>query len=123
MKERIPSLGTAHTAPPIETRPITPPRYIQPESKRRGVAGCLNNRTEMKKEKIKNAIKQITRKNIQQIPGWVKANPGCTDPQSKDNDTYLQIVFNAMSGDSTEEQYNNVNKIVTKVSKGTAIDK
>ena len=76
-----------------------------------------------KKEKIKHAIKQITRKNIQQIPTWVKANPGCTDPQSKDNDTYLQIVFNAMSGDSTEEQFNNVNKIVTKVSKGAAIDK
>jgi hypothetical protein len=76
-----------------------------------------------KKEKIKNAIKQITRKNIHQIPTWVNANPGCTDAQSKDNDTYLQIVFNAMSGDSTEEQYNNVNKIVTKVSKGTAIDK
>jgi hypothetical protein len=76
-----------------------------------------------KKEKIKNAIKQITRKNIHQIPGWVKANPGCTDSQSKDNDAYLQIVFNAMSGDSTEEQSNNVNKIVTKVSKGAAIEK
>jgi hypothetical protein len=76
-----------------------------------------------KKEKIKNAIKQITRKNIHQIPGWVKANPGCTDSQSKDNDAYLQIVFNAMSGDSTEEQCNNVNKIVTKVSKSTAIEK
>ena len=76
-----------------------------------------------KKDKIKNAIKQITRKNIQQIPSWMKANPGCTDSQSKHNDAYLQIVFNAMSGDSTEEQFNNINKIVTKVSKGTAIDK
>ena len=76
-----------------------------------------------KKDKIKNAIKQITRKNIQQIPSWVNANPGCTDPQSKDNDTYLHIVFNAMSGDSTEEQTNNLNKIVSKVSKGTAIEK
>ena len=76
-----------------------------------------------KKDKIKNAIKLITRKNIHQIPGWVKANPGCTDSQSKDNDAYLQIVFNAMSGDSTEEQCNNVNKIVTRVSKGAAIDK
>ena len=76
-----------------------------------------------KKEKIKNAIKQITRKNIHQIPNWINANPGCTDPDSKYNDTYLQIVFNAMSGDSTEEQLSNVNKIVSKVSKGTAIDK
>ena len=76
-----------------------------------------------KKEKIKNAIKQITRKNIQQIPTWVNANPGCTDPESKYNDKYLQIVFNAMSGDSTEEQTNNLNKIVSKVSKEVAIDK
>lgn len=76
-----------------------------------------------KKEKIKTAIKQITRKNIQQIPSWVSANPGCLDPDSKYNDAYLQIVFNSMSGSSTEEQTNNVNKIVSNVSKKTAIDK
>ena len=76
-----------------------------------------------KKEKIKTAIKQITRKNIQQIPSWVSANPGCLDPDSKYNDTYLQIVFNSMSGSSTEEQTNNVNKIVSNVSKRAAIDK
>jgi hypothetical protein len=76
-----------------------------------------------KKDKIKNAIKQITRKNIQQIPNWINANPGCTDSESKYNDTYLQIVFNAMSGDSTEEQTNNLNKIVTRVSIEAAIDK
>jgi hypothetical protein len=75
------------------------------------------------KERIKTAIKQITRKNIQQIPNWVNANPGCLDPESKENDTYLQIVFNSMSGSSTEEQTNNLNKIVTKVSKGVVIDK
>ena len=76
-----------------------------------------------KKEKIKTVIKQITRKNIQQIPTWVSANPGCLDPDSKYNDAYLQIVFNSMSGSSTEEQTNNVNKIVTNVSKKSAIDK
>jgi len=76
-----------------------------------------------KKEKIKTAIKQITRKNIQQIPVWVKANPGCLDPDSKDNDTYLQIVSNAMSGSTTEEQSSNLNKIVTKISKEAIINK
>jgi hypothetical protein len=75
------------------------------------------------KDRIKTAIKQITRKNIQQIPSWVSANPGCLDPDSKYNDTYLQIVFNAMSGSSTEEQTDNVNKIVSKVSKKVAISK
>jgi hypothetical protein len=76
-----------------------------------------------KKEKIKTAIKQITRKNIQQIPVWVKANPGCLDPDSKNNDTYLQIVSNAMSGSTTEEQSSNLNKIVTKISKESIINK
>jgi hypothetical protein len=76
-----------------------------------------------KKEKIKTAIKQIARKNIQQIPIWVKENPGCLDPDSKQNDTYLHIVANAMSGSSSEEQSNNINKIVTKISKETIIDK
>jgi hypothetical protein len=76
-----------------------------------------------KKEKIKTAIKQITRKNIQQIPVWIKANPGCLDPDSKDNDTYLQIVSNAMSGSTTEEQSSNLNKIVTKISKEAVINK
>ena len=37
--------------------------------------------------------------------------------------TYLQILFNAMSGDSTEEQTNNLNKIISKISKEVAIDK
>lgn len=76
-----------------------------------------------KKEKIKSAIKQIAHKNIRQIPVWVEANPGCLDPDSKHNDTYLQIVSNAMSGSSTEEQCNNINKIVTKVSKEATIGK
>jgi hypothetical protein len=53
----------------------------------------------------------------------VKANPGCLDPDSKDNDTYLQIVSNAMSGSTTEEQSSNLNKIVTKISKEAIINK
>ena len=77
----------------------------------------------IEKDKIKTAIKQIARKNIQQIPIWVKANPGCLDPDSKDNDTYLHIVSNAMSGSTTEEQSINLNKIVSNVSKETIIDK
>jgi hypothetical protein len=76
-----------------------------------------------KKEKIKLAIKQIANKNIQQIPVWVKANPGCLNSESQKNDTYLQIVSNAMSGASTEEQTTNLNKIVTKISKEVSIDK
>jgi hypothetical protein len=75
------------------------------------------------KDKIKLAIKQIANKNIQQIPIWVKANPDCMDSDSRKNDAYLQIVSNAMSGSSKEEQCNNLNKIVTNISKEVTIEK
>ena len=54
---------------------------------------------------------------------WVKANPDCMDSDSRKNDTYLQIVSNAMSGSSKEEQSDNLNKIVTKISKEATIGK
>ena len=75
------------------------------------------------KEKIKLAIKQIANKNIQQIPVWVKENPGCRDSDSRKNDTYLHIVSNAMAGCNKEEQDNNINKIVSKISKEAVIEK
>ena len=75
------------------------------------------------KEKIKLAIKQIANKNIQQIPVWVKENPGCRDSESRKNDTYLNIVSNAMAGSNKEEQETNIKKIVTKISKEAVIEK
>ena len=75
------------------------------------------------KDKIKLAIKQIANKNIQQIPIWIKANPDCMNSDSRKNDTYLQIVSNAMSGSSKEEQCENLNKIVTNISKEVTIEK
>jgi hypothetical protein len=76
-----------------------------------------------KKENIKLAIRQIANKNVQQIGNWVKAHPKCRESDSRKNDTYLNIVSNAMSGTTTEEQINNVNKIVTNVAKKVTIDK
>jgi hypothetical protein len=75
------------------------------------------------KEKIKLAIKQIANKNIQQIPVWVKENPGCRDSDSRKNDIYLNIVSNAMAGGNKEEQETNINKIVSKISKEAVIEK
>ena len=75
------------------------------------------------KEKIKLAIKQIANKNIQQIPVWVKENPGCRESESRKNDTYLHIVSNAMAGSNKEEQETNINKIVSKISKEAVIEK
>jgi hypothetical protein len=72
---------------------------------------------------LKNAIKQVAHENIKQIGEWRKKYPDCTDADSRKNDTYLKIVSNSMSGLTTEEQVKNIDKIITKVAKESAIDK
>ena len=72
---------------------------------------------------IKKAIKQVAFENIRQISTWQKKYPDCTDPDSKKNDMYLNIVSNAMSGGSTEEQMHNYDKIITNVAKEVTIEK
>jgi len=72
---------------------------------------------------LKKAIKQVANENIKQIGEWRKKYPDCMDSDSRKNDIYLKIVSNSMSGLTSEEQSNNINKIVTNVAKETVIDK
>ena len=78
---------------------------------------------EANKPVLTKAIKQIARENIKQISEWQKKHPDCTDPDSKKNDMYLNIVSNAMSGGSSEEQMKNYEKIITNVAKEVIIEK
>ena len=75
------------------------------------------------KDIIKNAVRNIANKNIQQIPEWTKQNPGCNHSDNKKNDKYLQILLNNMSGSTIEEQKNNIDKIVTNIAKQVIIQK
>ena len=75
------------------------------------------------KTKLKHAIKYVGSKNIKQIPEWVEKNPSCKDSTSKKNDEYMSLIINTMIGSSTEEQNDNVNKIVSKVVKEIVIEK
>jgi hypothetical protein len=72
---------------------------------------------------LKSAIKQIAFKNIKHINEWVKENPGCQDPRTKQNVKYNKIVMNSMSGGTVEEQQDNIDKIVKNVTKAVVIDK
>lgn len=74
-------------------------------------------------EQIKNAIRQVTNKNIREIATWAAAHPNCRDPRSKKNDQYLQIVSNSMSGISSEEQTKNMMQIIRNVAREVVIDK
>ena len=53
---------------------------------------------------LTNAIKHVAHKNMKQISDWTKSHPNYRDPSSKENDKYLQIVSEAMSGSTEEEQ-------------------
>ena len=62
-------------------------------------------------------------KNIKQIPKWVEQNPEYKDLTSIQNDQYLRLVNNAMSGIDTEEIEKNYNKIISNVAKEVVITK
>jgi hypothetical protein len=75
------------------------------------------------KSYLTKAIKQVACKNIKQISEWQKLYPEYNDPESKQNDKYMQIVLNSMSGSTKEEADKNYEKIVKNVIKETIIEK
>jgi hypothetical protein len=70
---------------------------------------------------LTKAIKDIANKNIRQISEWQKNNREYTDPDSKVNDRYMKIVFEAMSGSTVEESHKNYEKIVKNIVKDCVI--
>ena len=72
---------------------------------------------------LTKAIKQVAHENIRQISEWQKKYPDCCDPDSTKNDAYLNIVSNAMSGGTSEEQMHNYEKIISNVAKEVTIEK
>ena len=75
------------------------------------------------KAKLTNLIKNVANKNFKQIKDWVKENPKCMNVDSKQNDTYLQIISNSMSGSTTEESEANFKNVIKNISKEITIDK
>ena len=70
---------------------------------------------------LTKAIKEVAFKNIKQIFEWQKLHSEYNDPRSKQNDKYLQIVLESMSGSTKEESEKNYNKIIRKLAKETVI--
>ena len=72
---------------------------------------------------LTNAIKHVAHKNMKQIPEWTKIHPEYKDSKSKENDRYLQIVSESMSGTNEDETNKNYSKIIKNIVKETVIDK
>ena len=88
----------------------------------------IKNNDEWQKEEydkpiLTKAIKEVANENIKQIREWKKEYPDCTDSESNKNTLFLKIVSNSMSGSTKEEQFDNLNKIMSKVSKEVVIEK
>lgn len=81
------------------------------------------NKEDEDKALLTNAIKHVAHKNMKQIPEWTKENPDYKDQESKQNDQYLKIVSESMSGSSNEETNKNYTKIIKNIAKEAIIDK
>jgi hypothetical protein len=75
------------------------------------------------KSKLTKAIKIIGNKSMKQISEWQKAYPEYNDPSSKQNDKYMKMLCNAMSGSTKEEAEKNYDKIIRNIAKEVVIDK
>jgi hypothetical protein len=81
------------------------------------------NKEDSERKVLTSAIKHVVNKNIKQIPEWTKVHPDFNNSDSKQNDKYLQIVMESMSGSSQEEANKNYNKIIKNIAKETVIEK
>ena len=71
-------------------------------------------------DKLRLAIRYITKKNTDMLLSWCRAHPGSCDSDNYLNDLYIEIVRQAMGAGNIEE---NENKIMRKIAKTVLIDK
>ena len=74
-------------------------------------------------DRLRKIIKQLTHKNILKVDDWKKANPGCTEYNSRKNEQYLRINMEAIGPVDEEEVKRDFGKIIRRVAEHTAIDK
>jgi len=74
-------------------------------------------------DKIRLALKYITKKNTDMIGTWVNAHPGVLDSEHRLNDKYQQLFIEAMGGNKNKTMKEGEDKIIKKISKMVLIDK
>jgi hypothetical protein len=74
-------------------------------------------------DRLRKIIKQLTHKNILKVDDWKKANPGCTEYNSRKNDQYLKINMEAIGPVDDDDVKRDFGKIIRRVAENTAIDK
>ena len=76
-----------------------------------------------KRGKLIKAIQKIAHKNILNIPAWKAEHPYCRDQHHKDNDKFLQIMIESMTGKDDPNIIQEYDKIIRNVAKEVLINK
>ena len=75
------------------------------------------------KNKLKTALKQVARKNLQMLPEWQEQNPDFRILDTPENQQYMQISLSSLGAYSDEESQKQQEKILKNVLKEVVIDK
>jgi len=75
------------------------------------------------KNKLKTALKQVARKNLQMLPEWQEQNPDFRILDTPENQQYMQISLSSLGAYSDEESQKQEDKILKNVLKEVVIDK
>jgi len=72
---------------------------------------------------LKQVVKKIARKNLQQLPAWQEQNPDFTKLDTPENNEFMKISLNALGSYSQEDEEKDINKIMKNVLKEVVVDK
>jgi hypothetical protein len=74
-------------------------------------------------DKIRLALKHITKKNTDLIRHWINAHPGVLNSEHRLNDKYQELFIEAMGGKKNKNMKEGEDKIIKKICKMVLIDK
>jgi len=72
---------------------------------------------------LRNIVKRIARKNLQQLPAWQAQNPDFVTLDTPENNDFLKISLNSLGSCDPDNEEKDMNKIMRNVLKEVVIDK
>jgi len=77
----------------------------------------------VEKDKFKNIVKRIAKKNLQQLPAWQAQNPDFVTLDTPENNDFLKISLSSLGSCDPEDEEKDMNKIMRNVLKEVVIEK
>lgn len=75
------------------------------------------------KPRLKNMIRRIAKKNLEQLPAWQEQNPNFVTLDTKENDDFLKISLSSLGSSSKEEEDRDFGKIMRNVLKEVVVER